>query len=59
VSRWLGPLGDRLRGNIRFSWYESGHKTFTDEHVVAQMASDLAVFYQESLLSERPVLSLP
>ena len=40
-------LGDRLRGNIRFSWYESGHMTFADEKVIALMASDLAGFYAD------------
>ncbi len=40
-------LGPRLRANIHFTWYESGHMTFVDEQVVAQMASDLAGFYAE------------
>jgi carboxypeptidase C (cathepsin A) len=38
-------LGERLRGNIQFSWYESGHMTFTDEAVIPLMAADLARFY--------------
>ena len=38
-------LSERLRRNIRFSWYESGHMTFVDEKAVPVMASDLARFY--------------
>ncbi|WP_239124114.1 S10 family peptidase [Rhizocola hellebori] len=41
-------LGPRLRANVQFSWYESGHMTFVDEEVVAQMAKDLAGFYAET-----------
>jgi carboxypeptidase C (cathepsin A) len=38
-------LGERLRRNVQFSWYESGHMTFVDEKVVPVMTSDLARFY--------------
>jgi hypothetical protein len=38
-------LGERLRRNVQFSWYESGHMTFVDEKVIPVMASDLARFY--------------
>jgi carboxypeptidase C (cathepsin A) len=38
-------LGERLRRNVRFSWYESGHMTFVDEKVIPAMAGDLARFY--------------
>lgn len=39
-------LSERLRGNIRFSWYESGHMTFVDEKVIPVMTADLARFYR-------------
>jgi carboxypeptidase C (cathepsin A) len=38
-------LGERLRRNVQFSWYESGHMTFVDEKVIPVMTSDLARFY--------------
>jgi carboxypeptidase C (cathepsin A) len=38
-------LSERLRRNVQFSWYESGHMTFVDEKVIPVMASDLARFY--------------
>ena len=38
-------LGERLRNNIQFRWYESGHMTFTDETVLPQMTADLTRFY--------------
>jgi carboxypeptidase C (cathepsin A) len=38
-------LSERLRRNVRFSWYESGHMTFVDEKVIPVMSSDLARFY--------------
>ena len=38
-------LGERLRRNILFSWYESGHMTFVDEKVIPVMTGDLARFY--------------
>jgi len=38
-------LSERLRSNVRFSWYESGHMTFVDEKVLPVMAADLARFY--------------
>lgn len=38
-------LGERLRRNVRFSWYESGHMMFVDEKVILVMAADLAQFY--------------
>jgi carboxypeptidase C (cathepsin A) len=41
-------LSERLRGNVRFSWYESGHMTFVDEKVIPVMARDLARFYADS-----------
>ena len=38
-------LSERLRRNVLFSWYESGHMTFVDEKVIPVMTSDLARFY--------------
>ncbi|GGH33384.1 S10 family peptidase [Microbacterium album] len=38
-------LAPRLRSNIAFHFYESGHMTFVDERVVAQMQKDLKDFY--------------
>ena len=38
-------LGERLRRNVQFSWYESGHMTFVDEKVIPVMTTDLARFY--------------
>ena len=38
-------LSERLRRNVQFSWYESGHMTFVDEKVIPVMTSDLARFY--------------
>ena len=38
-------LSERLRRNVQFSWYESGHMTFVDEKAIPLMASDLARFY--------------
>jgi carboxypeptidase C (cathepsin A) len=40
-------LGERLRSNVRFSWYESGHMTFVDEAVIPLMITDLARFYAD------------
>ena len=37
-------LSERLRRNVQFSWYESGHMTFADEKVIPMMTSDLARF---------------
>nr|WP_274637652.1 hypothetical protein [Microbacterium bovistercoris] len=41
-------LAPRLRENIRFRFYESGHMTFVDEDVVAQMRRDLHSFYADA-----------
>lgn len=38
-------LSERLRANVRFRWYESGHMTFVDEKVVPVMTSDLTWVY--------------
>jgi acetolactate synthase-1/2/3 large subunit len=38
-------LSERLRRNVQFSWYESGHMTFVDEKVIPVMTSDLARFH--------------
>lgn len=38
-------LAPRLRENIEFRFYESGHMTFVDERVVARMHEDLRAFY--------------
>lgn len=45
-------LAPRLRENIRFSFYESGHMTFVDDKVVAQMKKDLDVFYADATTRE-------
>jgi carboxypeptidase C (cathepsin A) len=46
VSRlYLAP---KLRENVRFHHYESGHMTFVDESAVAQMSADLGAFYAEA-----------
>ena len=37
-------LAPALRENIAFHLYESGHMTFVDEQVVAQMHEDLRAF---------------
>ena len=44
-------LGERLRRNVQFSWYESGHMTFVDEKVIPVMTSDLARFYARPIAS--------
>ncbi|MEQ6897183.1 hypothetical protein [Microbacterium sp. KR10-403] len=41
-------LAPRLRENVRFRFYESGHMTFVDEQVVARMARDLHDFYTDA-----------
>jgi len=41
-------LAPRLRENISFRFYESGHMTFVDEQIVSRMAQDLHTFYREA-----------
>lgn len=41
-------LAPGLRENVEFRHYESGHMTFVDETVVAQMKTDLADFYRRA-----------
>jgi len=41
-------LAPNLRENIRFRFYESGHMTFVDEVVIAQMVTDLHAFYADA-----------
>ena len=38
-------LGERLRRNVQFSWYEPANMTFVDEKVIPVMTGDLARFY--------------
>lgn len=46
-------LSERLRANLRCHWYESGHMAFVDEHVLPQMTTDLAAFYEQTLPPDR------
>ncbi|MFD5213936.1 S10 family peptidase [Microbacterium sp. NPDC058345] len=41
-------LAPSLRENIRYEFYESGHMTFVDEHVVERMKRDLDDFYRDA-----------
>ncbi|MGN6426685.1 MAG: S10 family peptidase [Leifsonia sp.] len=41
-------LADRLRANVDFRWYESGHMTFVDEQVITTMKRDLVDFYRQA-----------
>ena len=48
---------ERLRANLEFRFYESGHMTFVDEQVVAVMKRDLADFYRRA--TDHTPLPLP
>jgi carboxypeptidase C (cathepsin A) len=41
-------LAPRLRDNIEFHHYESGHMTFVDETVIVEMKRDLEEFYRKA-----------
>ena len=47
-------LGARLRANVRFHLYESGHMTFVDEAAATAMAADLRAFYRDAAPADPP-----
>ena len=41
-------LGPALRGNVRFSYYPSGHMVYLNPEALKSMKADLARFYDEA-----------
>ncbi len=46
------PLTPDLRGNVRTTYYDSGHMTYGDQAALAQMKRDLGTFYDDALTSK-------
>jgi hypothetical protein len=48
-------LEPKLRGNIEFGYYPSGHMIYLNLDALKQLKSDLAGFYSRAVEGSRPV----